>query len=71
LRYNEGGDISESMRTTTALPLELGGHVEPSFRYSNVYEYDEYGNWTSRNETSQCGERETKRIHVRQLTYYR
>jgi hypothetical protein len=71
LRYNERGDIAQSMRATSPLPIELGGHTEPALRCSNVYEYDEYGNWTDRTQTSQCGGHETKRTHVRQLTYYR
>jgi hypothetical protein len=48
LRYNERGDISESTRTTTPLPSQFGGHTEPALRSSNVYEYDEFGNWRSR-----------------------
>jgi hypothetical protein len=71
LRYNESGDIRESTRATSALPSEFGGHAEPSLRYNNVYEYDEYGNWQSRHETSEFGGNETTYTHVRQLTYYR
>jgi hypothetical protein len=70
LRYNEHGDISESTRTTNPLPSEFGGHTEPALRSSNVYEYDEYGNWRSRQEKSEYNGHETTHSHIRELTFY-
>jgi len=71
LKYNERGDIFESSRTAGGFPHETGPISEPALKSSNAYEYDEHGNWTSRNQASEVGGKRTTRTHVRQLTYYR
>jgi len=71
--YNDHGDISESDRQASGFPFphELGEHSEPRLRCHYIYEYDEYGNWTSRSETWEVGGNSTTHTHVRQLTYHR
>jgi hypothetical protein len=59
MRWGEGETLDDGRTVQTA-----------SLRCSSVYEYDEYGNWQSRHETSKFGGHETTHTHVRQLTYY-
>jgi len=68
---NEPGDEVELTRTAGGFPHETGEISEPPLKTNFTYEYDEHGNWASRNEASGVGGTRTTRSHVRQLTYYR
>ena len=57
-------------RRTSSFPHELGGQPEPQLKCGYFYEYDEHGNWMSRNETSEVGGNTTTRTQVRHLTYH-
>ncbi len=68
---NDRGDMIELTSRTSAFHRELGGQPEPQLKKrSYFYEYDEYGNWTSRSETSEVGGRTTTHTQVRNLTYH-
>jgi YD repeat-containing protein len=67
---NDRGDMIELTRRASGFPPELGGQPEPQLKCSYFYEYDEYGNWTGRNETLEVGGNTTTHTQVRQLTYH-
>jgi hypothetical protein len=68
--FNDRGDMIELTRRTSGFPRELGGQPEPQLKCGYFYEYDEHGNWMSRNETSEVGGNTTTRTQVRHLTYH-
>jgi hypothetical protein len=65
--FNDRGDIIESTRQASGFPHE---QAEPQLKCSYFYEYDQYGNWTSRSETWEVGGNTTARTQVRHLTYH-
>jgi hypothetical protein len=67
---NDRGDVIELTRRTSGFPHELSGQPELQLKCRYYYEYDEYGNWMSRNETSEVGGRTTTHTQVRHLTYH-
>jgi hypothetical protein len=69
-RYNERGDVVEQTWGTAGHPHELGGQAEPQMKCVYSYEYDSYGNWVRRHETSEVGGNTTTSTHVRHLTYH-
>ena len=68
--FNARGDMIELTTRTSSLAHELGGQPDSELKCSYFYEYDEYGNWTSRSETSEVGGRTTTHTQVRHLTYH-
>jgi YD repeat-containing protein len=67
---NDRGDVIELTTRTSGSPHELGGQPEPQLKCGYFYEYDEHGNWMSRNETWEVGGRTTTHTQVRHLTYH-
>jgi YD repeat-containing protein len=68
--FNDRGDMIELTRRTSGFPHELGGQPEPQLKCGYFYEYDQHGNWMSRNETVEVGGRTTTHTQVRYLTYH-
>ena len=68
--YNDQGDVVQQTWGTRGFPAELGVKAEQQLKYAYSYEYDSYGNWVMRHETSEVGGNTTTRSHVRNLTYY-
>jgi RHS repeat protein len=69
--FNDRGDAIELTTRTSGFPNEPGGQPELQLsrsRYS--YQYDEHGNWTSRNGTWEVGGNITTHTQVRHLTYH-
>jgi YD repeat-containing protein len=68
--FNDRADMIELTRRTSRFPHEFGGQPEPQLKSCYFYEYDENGNWMSRNETSEVRGRTTTHTQVRHLTYH-
>jgi len=68
--FNDRGDMIELTSRTSGFPHELGGQPERQLKWGYFYEYDEHGNWMSRNVTSEVGGRITTHTQVRHLTYH-
>jgi YD repeat-containing protein len=68
--FDDRGDMIELTRRTSGFPHELGGQPELQLKCRYSYEYDEQGNWMSRNETSEVGGNTRRHTQVRHLTYH-
>src|SRR5262249_14490091 len=70
LRYNEHGDICESVRTAGGFPHPTGAISEPQIESRSEYAYDTHGNWISKLDISMVNENETKHTRTRLLNYF-
>ena len=68
--FNSQGEMIKLSTRMRGFPDELGGQPDLQWTYRYSYEYDDYGNWTSRVETCEGAGGTGTRTRVRHLTYH-